>query len=209
MAGFFHFRSPRGNRLAGSLVVAPDPRCGLDKGRRQSKEQRVGLFSKDIETMDDLFVHGLQDIYYAEKQIVKSLPTMIEKATNRDLAQGLKSHLQETEKQVERLEQVFKKLEQQPKGVKCPAIDGLIAEANELAGEIEDKQVLDAGVIGSAQAIEHYEIARYGTLIAWAEELGHDDVVRLLNTNLNEEKAADKKLSSVALRKGVNRRAAS
>jgi len=104
---------------------------------------------------------------------------------------------------------VFKKLGKKPKGVKCPAIDGLISEADELAGEVADKDVLDAAIIGSAQAVEHYEMARYGTLIAWAESVGHDDIVRLLNTNLNEEKAADKKLSSVALRKGVNRKAAS
>jgi ferritin-like metal-binding protein YciE len=96
-----------------------------------------------------------------------------------------------------------------PEGVKCPAIDGLITEADELAGEVEDKEVLDAAIVGAAQSVEHYEIARYGTLIAWAEALGRDDVVRLLTTNLNEEKAADKKLSNVAVRKGVNRKAAS
>ena len=169
----------------------------------------MGLFSKDIQTMDDLFLHGLQDVYYAENQIVKSLPKMIDKATNRDLSKGLKDHLGETEKQIGRLDQVFKLLEQKPKGVKCPAIDGIIAEADDLAGEVADKQVLDAAIVGSAQAVEHYEIARYGTLIAWADELGRDDIVRLLTTNLNEEKAADKKLSTVALRKGVNRKAAS
>jgi ferritin-like metal-binding protein YciE len=117
--------------------------------------------------------------------------------------------IEETEKQIGRLDQVFKMLEQKPKGVKCPAIDGIIAEADELAGEVADKQVLDAAIVGSAQAVEHYEIARYGTLIAWADELGRDDIVRLLTTTLNEEKAADKKLSTVALRKGVNRKAAS
>jgi ferritin-like metal-binding protein YciE len=169
----------------------------------------VGLFSKDIKTMDDLLLHGLKDIYYAEHQIVKALPKMVEKATNRDLKKGLKDHLEETEKQIGRLDQVFKTLGQQPQGVRCPAIDGLIDEADEVAGEVEDKSVLDAAVIGSAQAVEHYEMARYGTLIAWADELGRDDVVRLLTTNLNEEKAADKKLSTVALRKGVNRKAAS
>ena len=169
----------------------------------------MGLFTKDIQTMDDLLLHGLQDIYYAENQIVRSLPKLIDKATNRDLTKGLSDHLEEKKKQVGRLDQVFKKLGQEPKGVKCPAIDGLIAEADEVAGEVADKQVLDATIVGSAQAVEHYEIARYGTLIAWADELGHDDVVRLLTTNLNEEKAADKKLSTVALRKGVNRRAAS
>jgi len=134
---------------------------------------------------------------------------MIEKATNRDLAQGLRMHLEETKKQIERLDQVFKKLDQQPKGTDCPAIDGLIKEANETAGEVDDKAVLDAALIAAAQAVEHYEIARYGTLIAWAHELGHDEVVRFLTTNLNEEKAADSKLNNIALRKGVNMKAAS
>jgi ferritin-like metal-binding protein YciE len=117
--------------------------------------------------------------------------------------------LEETKNQVARLDQVFKMLGQEAKGVQCPAIDGLIREADEVAGEIADKGVLDAAIIGAAQAVEHYEIARYGTLIAWAESIGHDDIIRLLTTNLNEEKAADRKLSSVALRKGVNRKAAS
>jgi ferritin-like metal-binding protein YciE len=169
----------------------------------------MGLFTKDIQTMDDLFVHGLKDIYYAENQIVKSLPKLIDKATNRDLSKGLKDHLEETKAQIGRLDQIFKKLELAPQGARCPAIDGLISEADEVAGEVADKQVLDAAIVGAAQSVEHYEIARYGTLIAWADELGRDDVVRLLTTNLNEEKAADKKLSTVALRKGVNRRAAS
>ena len=169
----------------------------------------MGLFTKDIHTMDDLFLHGLQDIYYAENQIIEALPGMIEKATNQDLAAGLSQHLEETNRQVERLEQVFIKLGHSPQGVQCPAIDGLIEEADEVAGEVADKDVLDAAIVGAAQSVEHYEIARYGTLIAWAEALGHDDIVRLLTTNLNEEKAADKKLSTVALRKGVNQQAAS
>jgi ferritin-like metal-binding protein YciE len=169
----------------------------------------MGLFTKDIQSMDELLLHGLQDIYYAENQIVRSLPSLIDKATNRDLTNGLSDHLEETKKQIGRLDQAFTKLGHAPKGVKCPAIDGLISEADELAGEVADKQVLDAAIVGSAQAVEHYEIARYGTLIAWADELGHDDIVRLLTTNLNEEKAADRKLSTVALRKGVNRKAAS
>src|SRR4051812_22159114 len=169
----------------------------------------MGLFTKDIDTMDDLLLHGLKDIYYAENQIVKSLPKLIDKATNRDLSKGLKDHLEETKHQVARLDQVFKMLGQEPQGVKCPAIDGLITEADEVAGEVADKKVLDAAIVGAAQSVEHYEIARYGTLIAWAESLGRDDVTRLFNTNLNEEKAADKKLSTIALRKGVNRKAAS
>ena len=167
----------------------------------------MGLFSKDIKTMEDMFLHGLQDIYYAEHQITKALPKMIEKATNRDLAAGFKAHLEETNSQIERLQKVFQKLGKEPKAADCPAIDGLIKEADTLVGEIDDKAVLDAAIVASAQAVEHYEIARYGTLIAWAEELGHDDVVRFLTTNLNEEKAANTKLNTVALRKGVNKKA--
>ena len=168
----------------------------------------MGLFAKDIHSMDDLLLHGLKDIYYAENQIVTSLPKLIEKATNRDLSKGLQQHLEQTKKQVTRLDQVFKKLGHQPQGVKCPAIDGLISEADDVAGEVADKEVLDAAIVGAAQSVEHYEIARYGTLIAWADSLGREDISRLLNTNLKEEKAADKKLSAVAQRKGVNRRAA-
>jgi ferritin-like metal-binding protein YciE len=174
-----------------------------------STEEDVGLFSKDIKTMDDMLLHGLQDIYYAEQQITKALPEMIKQATNRDLAQGLKNHLEETHKQIERLDQVFKKLGQKASGTDCPAIDGLIKESKETSGEIEDKSVLDAAIVANAQAVEHYEMARYGTLIAWADELGHDDIIRLLTTNLNEEKAANTKLNTIALRKGVNRKAAS
>jgi ferritin-like metal-binding protein YciE len=167
-------------------------------------ESVMGLFTKDIKTMDDLFLHGLQDIYYAEQQITKALPKLIEKATNRDLIAGLKAHLEETNKQIERLDKVFLKLEKQPTGTRCPAIDGLIKETDEVAGEVDDKAVLDAAIVAGAQAVEHYEICRYGTLIAWAEKLGHDEVVRFLTTNLNEEKAANTKLNTIALRKGVN-----
>jgi ferritin-like metal-binding protein YciE len=167
----------------------------------------MGVFAKDIKSMDDLFLHGLQDIYYAENQIIKALPKMIEQATNRDLTKGLEIHLEETRKQVERLDKVFAKLGKQPGGTECPAIDGIIEEANGTAGEVADKKVLDAALIAAAQAVEHYEICRYGTLIAWAEELGHDEVVRFLTTNLNEEKAANTKLNTVALRKGVNTKA--
>ena len=167
----------------------------------------MGLFTKDIKTMEDLFLHGLQDIYCAEQQITKALPKLIEKATNRDLIAGFKAHLEETNKQIERLDKVFLKLEKQPSGTQCPAIDGLIKETDEVAGEVDDKAVLDAAIVASAQAVEHYEICRYGTLIAWAEKLGHDEVVRFLTTNLNEEKAANTKLNTVALRRGVNTKA--
>ncbi len=167
----------------------------------------MGIFTKDIKTMEDMFLHQLEDIYYAEQQLTKALPKMAEMATNADLKTGLKAHLVDTKNQLERLDKVFAKLGQQPKGINCPAIDGLIKEADESAGEIDDKAILDAAIIANSQAVEHYEISRYGTLIAWAEELGHDDVVRLLTTNLNEEKAANTKLNTIAVRKGVNKKA--
>ena len=167
----------------------------------------MGIFSKDIQTFDDLLLHGLQDIYYAEQQITKALPKMIDKATNRDLATALKNHLEETNNQIGRLDQVFKKLGQTPKGTTCPAIDGIIKEADEVAGECDNKKVLDAALIAAAQAVEHYEITRYGSMIAWSEELGRNAIAKLLTTNLNEEKAADKKLTSIGEKK-VNTKAA-
>jgi ferritin-like metal-binding protein YciE len=189
------------------ILLEPQPRNSVPSPLSQKETSNMGIFTKDIKSMEDLLIHGLQDIYYAEQQILKSLPKMIEKATNRDLVNGLKSHLEETNKQVERLQKVFEKLGKQPSGTQCPAIDGIIKEADETASEIEDKAVLDAAIVANAQAVEHYEMCRYGTLIAWAEELGHDEIVRFLTTNLNEEKAANTKLNTVALRKGVNAKA--
>jgi len=167
----------------------------------------MGLFSKDIETLNDLFVHTLRDIYYAEKQIVKALPDMIEKATDSTLKQGFETHLGETKNHVKRLEQVFQMHGVEAKGVDCPAIDGIIEEADDITGDVEDKNVLDAALISSAQAVEHYEMTRYGTLVAWAKQLGRDDCASLLQQNLDEEKAADAKLTSVA-KSNVNAMAA-
>ena len=167
----------------------------------------MGLFTRDIKTMEDLFVHQLRDIYYAEKQIVKALPGMIEKATDPNLKQGFQTHLHETENHVKRLEQVFQLTGQKAQGVDCPAIDGIIEEADEVAGEVDKKPVLDAALIAAAQAVEHYEMTRYGTLIAWARQLGHNDVVTLLLQTLDEEKATDKKLTLMAEAE-VNRKAA-
>lgn len=167
----------------------------------------MGLFTKDIATLDDLFVHQLQDIYYAENQIVKALPKMISKATDAQLKQGFETHLNETKKHVERLERVFKMHGQSPKAVTCPAIDGILKEANEVSGDVANKEVLDAALIASAQAVEHYEITRYGTLVAWAKQLGRNDCASVLQETLEEEKATDQKLTSMAESK-VNRKAA-
>ena len=168
----------------------------------------MGLFTKDIKTMNDLFVHQLQDIYYAEKQIVKSLPKMADKATDKQLKQGFLTHLEESTVHVQRLEQVFKLHGTEVKAVNCPAIDGIIKEAEEVAGEVDDKSVLDAALINAAQAVEHYEIARYGSLIAWARQLGRNDCAAILQKTLEEEKATDKKLTALAEGK-VNLKAAS
>jgi len=167
----------------------------------------MGLFSKDIKNMDDLFVHTLRDIYYAENQIVKALPDMIEKASDPQLKQGFQTHLRETQNHVKRLEQVFKLAGKDASGVDCPAIDGIIEEANDVAGEVEKKPVLDAALIAAAQAVEHYEMTRYGSLIAWAKELGHQDCMSLLQQTLDEEKATDQKLTQMA-ETNVNRKAA-
>ena len=161
----------------------------------------MGFFTKDIKSLDDLFMHGLQDLYYAEKQIMKALPDMIEKATDAQLKAGFEKHLAETEGQIERLRQVFELLGADPKGDKCPAIEGILKEGKELMSEIEGEDVMDAGLIAAAQAVEHYEITRYGALIAWATELGRTDCVPLFKANLAEEKATDQKLTIMAERR--------
>ena len=167
----------------------------------------MGLFSKPIKTLDDLFVHTLQDIYYAENQITKALPTMIDKATDPRLKQAFQTHLSETEGQITRLEKVFEMHGQKVKGVTCAAMDGILAEAREIMGDVSDPQVLDAAMIASAQAVEHYEITRYGTLAALAKQLGRHDCAAVLETTLEEEKTTDKKLSTLAEGE-VNRKAA-
>ena len=166
----------------------------------------MGLFSEGIRTMDELFLHTLEDIYYAEHQIEKALPEMMAKATEAELKRGFKAHLGETRGQIKRLEEVFRKLKQEPKGTSCPAIDGIIEESNEIAGEIENARVIDAALIAAAQSVEHYEMTRYGTLVEWAKELGHRGVVTLLQRNLKEEQATDKKLTALA-RKRANPKA--
>ncbi|MCO5064144.1 MAG: ferritin-like domain-containing protein [Rhizobiaceae bacterium] len=158
----------------------------------------MGFFSKDIKTFDDLFVHTLRDIYYAEKEISKALPDMIDKATNPTLRKGFEKHLEETKGHIANIEQVFEMHGVKAKAVRCPAIDGILEEANEVAGEVDDKQVLDAALIAAAQAVEHYEITRYGTLIEWAKQLGRDDCASVLKKNLDQEKATDRKLTELA-----------
>jgi ferritin-like metal-binding protein YciE len=166
----------------------------------------MGLFSKDIQTKDDLFVHTLQDIYYAEQQIIKGLPKMIEKTSDPALQRAFKHHLEETKNHVTRLERVFQLHGAEAKGVKCEAIDGIIGEAESIMSDAGE-EVRDAAILAAAQAVEHYEIARYGTLAEWATEMGHDECASILSETLGEEKAADAKLTEIA-EASVNRRAA-
>ena len=158
----------------------------------------MGLLSKPIKSLDDLFVHTLQDIYYAEQKITKALPKMIEKVSDPQLKAAFQSHLAETKNQVKRVEQVFQMHNETPKAVTCPAIDGIVEEAEEIMGDVSDAEVLDAAALAAAQAVEHYEISRYGTLIAWARQLGRSDCASVLQQNLEEEKKADLKLTQIA-----------
>jgi ferritin-like metal-binding protein YciE len=151
-----------------------------------------------METLADLFEDTLRDIYYAEKHILKALPKMGKKAGSENLAAAFEKHKGETEKQVARLEKVFKLIDKAPRGKKCDAIEGILAEAEELMKEAKTDTVRDAAMVGAAQAVEHYEISRYGTLIAWATKLGMDDATRILAETLEEEKATDKALSELA-----------
>jgi ferritin-like metal-binding protein YciE len=160
-----------------------------------------------MKNMNDLFLHVLKDIYYAEKQILKALPKMAKAAETPELQEAFEHHREETEGQVERLEQVFSELDKSARGEKCEAIMGIISEGEDVIKKGGEPAVIDAGLIAAAQAVEHYEIARYGTLIVWAEQLGLSDSVNLLKETLQEEKTADKKLTEIAER-SVNRKAA-
>lgn len=160
-----------------------------------------------VTNLEDLFVHTLQDIYYAEKKLAKALPKMQKAADSAELAKVFAAHLDETKEHVARLEQVFKSLDSKAKGKACPAIDGIIEEAEELMKEIKDKDTRDAAMIAAAQAAEHYEITRYGTLVSWGTQLGHREAVALLKKTLKEEYAADQKLTKIAESK-LNKEAA-
>jgi len=149
-------------------------------------------------TLHDLFIHELKDIYSAEKQLVKALPKMAKAASSEKLRDGIKEHLEQTEEQVERLEQIFESLDATARGVKCAAMEGLIKEGSEIMDEDAEPAVKDAALIAAAQKVEHYEIAAYGTLVTFANLMGHDEAQRLLETTLEEEKETDRKLTELA-----------
>lgn len=151
-----------------------------------------------MKNLEDLFHGLLQDVYFAEKQLLKTLPKMSKKASSEELAQAFLEHRDQTEGQIGRLEQAFEMIDKKPRGKKCDAILGIIEEGKEVMEEAEDADTLDAGLIGAAQAAEHYEIARYGTLCAWAKQLGKPQIARLLHQTLEEEKQTDELLTKIA-----------
>jgi ferritin-like metal-binding protein YciE len=162
--------------------------------------------AKEPKTLDDLFHDTLKDIYFAEKKILAALPKMARSSQSEDLTAAFEKHEQETEGQVQRLEQVFALIDETPRGKNCPAILGIIEEGKEIIDEYKDSPALDAGLLSAAQSVEHYEISRYGTLIAWANQLGLKDAIPLLETTLQEEKATDEALTQLA-EKIINREA--
>ncbi|KAA2237219.1 YciE/YciF ferroxidase family protein [Salinarimonas soli] len=160
-----------------------------------------------MKSLQDLFVHMLKDVYHAEKQAIRAYPKMVKSVKTPELKQALEEHRDETLGQVERLEQIFEMLDRRARGEPCEAMQSLIEEGREVLEEAEDDNVREAGIIAAAQAIEHYEIARYGTLRAWAEELGMGDAAKLLQQTLDEEKKTDERLNKLAVDR-VNRKAA-
>jgi ferritin-like metal-binding protein YciE len=152
----------------------------------------------DMESLQDLFVDELKDLYSAENQILKALPKMIKKATSKELKRGFETHLEQTKTHAARLEKICKELGKSPKGKKCKGMEGVIGDGKELMAEDADPEVMDAGLIGAAQHVEHYEIAGYGCVRTYAELLGRDDFAKLLQKTLDEEKETDEKLSSLA-----------
>ena len=154
--------------------------------------------AKEPKTLDELFHDTLKDIYFAEKKILSTLPKMAKAAQSEELKAAFEKHYTETEGQIMRLEKVFAVIEKKPQGKTCAAIVGITDEGAEIMEEYKGSPALDAGLLGAAQAVEHYEISRYGTLIAWAEELGLDDAVSLLEETLEEEEATDEALTEIA-----------
>jgi ferritin-like metal-binding protein YciE len=158
-------------------------------------------------TLHDAFIDELRDVYNAEQQITKALPKMIKAASSRELQKAFASHLEETKGQIARLEEVFEAVDEKVRGKKCDGMAGIIEEGKSAMGEDFDDQTMDAALIASAQRVEHYEMAAYGTLVAWAEAMGHTDAAGLLQATLDEEKATDEKLSALA-EGGINQSAA-
>jgi ferritin-like metal-binding protein YciE len=171
-----------------SIVIKQEVRMAKNSRSRQQDKQ-----------LDELFLETLKDIYYAEKKLLTALPKMAKAAQSRELQAAFEKHATETESQIERLDQVFAMIDETPKGKTCEAINGLVDEGKEIMSDFKNSPAHDAGLLAAAQAVEHYEISRYGTLKTWAEKLGLSDAVDLLDETLAEEKATDEALTKLAL----------
>jgi ferritin-like metal-binding protein YciE len=158
-------------------------------------------------TLHDAFIDELRDLYDAERQITRALPKMIKSASASSLRTALESHLEETHEHVQRLEQVFESLDERARGKRCEGIAGILEEGQSIMGESFDEAAMDACLIAAGQRVEHYEMAAYGTLVAWARAMGHEDAAEILQSTLEEEKTADKKLTDLA-EGGINQQAA-
>jgi len=168
------------------------------KGSRKSSKKEAASEGMESSQLMKLFEDELKDIYWAEKALTKALPKMVKNATSEELVEALENHLSETEEQITRIEQIFESMDKKPVAKKCEAMAGLIKEAEEIMKDCEEGAMRDAGIISAGQKVEHYEIASYGTLRAFADLLGLEEAVSLLEETLNEEKAADEKLTEVA-----------
>ncbi|MEN9936430.1 MAG: hypothetical protein RLZZ387_3009 [Chloroflexota bacterium] len=187
--------------------------AAMEQAKHYESSQHEGMASKigrrmfaNMSSLEELFREKLQDMYDAEHQILKALPMMIEAATSHELKQAFDMHLRQTQGQIQRLDQVFYRIGMQPTGKTCTAIRGILAEGKEVMGMRADPEVKDAAMIGSAQHVEHHEIAAYGTLRTWARQLGQHDVAQMLQQILNEEEQTDRHLSQIAER-SINRQA--
>jgi ferritin-like metal-binding protein YciE len=183
--------------------------CAFGEEGEQPQESAVATTKKtqaSSKKLENLFLDGIKDIYYAEKKILKALPKMANGAESEEVSAAFQKHREETEGQVERLEQIFDAMGKAARGKTCPAIDGIIEEGSEILEEYDGSAAIDAGLIAAAQAVEHYEIARYGTLVAWAEQLGMKDAAKLLKATLEEEYATDEALNALG-EGGANERA--
>jgi ferritin-like metal-binding protein YciE len=168
------------------------------KREASSTTTNKGEQTMKLESLKELFIEELKDLYSAENQILKALPKMIKKAASQELKSGFEKHLKETQVHVERLEKIFQELDENPKGKKCKGMEGVIADGKELMEEDAEPEVMDAGLIGAAQHVEHYEMAGYGCARTYAELLGHANLANLLQKTLDEEKATDHKLTELA-----------
>jgi ferritin-like metal-binding protein YciE len=177
----------------------------LSSGTPPREAGYVGTFNRGKplmpakqKTLEDLFLLTLKDVFYAEKQILRNLPKMAKAVESDELRQAFEQHRTETDGQIQRLEQIFEQMGKRASGKTCESIQGLVAEGQEIMEDFADSDALDAGVLAAAQAIEHYEISRYGTLKSWAQQLGMDDAVKLLDETLEEEKKTDQMLTKIA-----------